>query len=97
MIQSFADQGSEDIYNGFNSKKARALLPKQLHGLACRKLDMLDAAHTLEDLKIPPGNHLEALSGDLKGRYSIRINSQWRIIFRWGLLGPEELKIADYH
>lgn len=97
MIKSFAEKGTEDIYHGFNSKRARALLPKYLHGIAIRKLDMLDSAHSIDDLKIPPGNQLELLSGDLKWFYSIRINNQWRIIFRWGILGPEDVEIIDYH
>lgn len=97
MIQSFADKGTEDIYHGINSKKARALLPKELHHLTHRKFDMLDAANTIEDLPVPPGNNLEALLGELKGFHSIRINKQWRIIFRWGLRGSEDVKFIDYH
>lgn len=62
-----------------------------------RKLDMLNAAHVLDDLKAPPGNRLEALKGDLAGFHSIRINSQWRIIFRWTPSGPEDVEIIDYH
>ncbi len=94
-IQSFADPQLEIFFNtGKTPKKARwALLRK----IALRKLDMLDYAHVLDDLKSPPGNRLEALKGDLKGFHSIRINDQWRIIFKWTVQGPEEIKIIDYH
>lgn len=97
MIQSFADGATENIYNGVNSKRAQKRLNPALHGVACRKLDMIDAAHTLKDLRVPPGNRLEALKGDLEGKYSIRINDQYRILFSWGSLGPEEIEIVDYH
>ena len=97
MIQSFSDQGTEDIYNGFNTKLARKTIDPLLHAVAWRKLDMLDAAKDLNDLKIPPANRLEALKGDLKGKFSIRINDQYRVIFSWGVLGPEGVKITDYH
>ena len=65
--------------------------------MATRKLTQLDAAATLEFLKSPPGNYLEALKGDRKGQHSIRINDQWRICFRWTAAGPEDVEIADYH
>ena len=68
-----------------------------LKGIVARKLDMLDYATILQDLRSPPGNHLEALSGDLMGHYSIRINQQWRIVFKWGDQGPREVRIVDYH
>ena len=97
MIRSFADQGTEDVYHGKTSPKARKALPRTLLTIACRKLDMLDAAQTIVDMRIPPGNHLEALIGKLKGFHSIRINNQYRIIFKWSELGPEQVKIADYH
>lgn len=97
MIQSFADNAVEDVFNGINSKRARKKLSPSLHAVACRKLDMMDAATNLNDLKIPPANRLEALKGDLKGKYSIRINDQFRIVFYWGILGPEEVDIIDYH
>lgn len=97
MIQSFADSATEDIFNGVNSKQARKRLDPSLYSIACRKLDMLDAAINLNDLKVPPANRLEALKGDLKGKYSIRINDQYRIIFVWGIKGPEQVEIIDYH
>jgi len=65
--------------------------------IAARKLDMLDYAHTLRDLKSPPGNRLEALKGELDGFHSIRINDQWRVVFRWTDSGPEAVDIRDYH
>lgn len=64
---------------------------------AVRKLDMIDAAHRLDDLRSPPGNRLERLVGDRAGQWSIRINDQWRICFRWGESGPEDVEIVDYH
>lgn len=97
MIQSFADSATEDIFNGLNSKQARKKLDPSLCSVACRKLDMLDAAIDLNDLKIPPANRLEALKGNLKGKYSIRINDQYRIVFIWGIQGPEQVEIIDYH
>lgn len=64
--------------------------------IAARKLDMIEAAHVLDDLKSPPGNRLEALKGDLDGYHSIRINDQWRVVFKWKT-GPQEVRICDYH
>jgi toxin HigB-1 len=97
VIQSFADSATEDIFNGLNSKQARKKLGPSLYSVACRKLDMLDAAIDLNDLKIPPANRLEVLKGNLKGKYSIRINDQYRIIFIWDIRGPEQVEIIDYH
>jgi len=65
--------------------------------IVIRKLDMLNYAHILDDLKSPPGNCLEALKGDLKGLHSIRVNDQWRIVFEWTELGPENVRVIDYH
>lgn len=97
MIQSFADESTKDIFNGINSKLSRKRLDSSLHRIAYRKLDMLNAAWDLNDLKIPPGNKLEALKGSLKGKYSIRINDQYRIIFSWSPKGPEHVEVIDYH
>lgn len=97
MIQSFGDEGTKDIYDGNNTKRARKKLDSSLHEVACRKLDMIDVAHNLNDLKVPPSNHLETLKGKLKNYYSIRINDQYRIIFSWGPRGPESVEIIDYH
>ena len=97
MIQSFKDAGTEDIFDGKNTKDARKLLPSPLWKIATRKLDQLDSVRTLQDLRIPPGNQLEVLSGDRKGQHSIRINDQYRIGFKWTDLGPEAAEIVDYH
>lgn len=97
MIQGFRDRGTEDIFNGRATKVARKSCPQMLWNVAARKLDLLDSARRLDDLRIPPGNRLEALSGNLKGRHSVRINDQFRICFRWTALGPDEVEIVDYH
>lgn len=96
MIKSFKNKCAEDLHNGLNSKAARKL-PRHLHELAGEKLDILEAAQDLEDLKVPPGNRLEKLKGNLRERYSIRINSQWRIVFAWRGGHAEEVEITDYH
>ncbi|MEB3248477.1 MAG: type II toxin-antitoxin system RelE/ParE family toxin [Merismopediaceae bacterium] len=98
MIASFKNQGTQDIFNGRDSKQARKVCPSALWPLANRKLDLLDSAVTLEDLRIPPGNRLEALKGDRQGQHSIRINSQYRICFVWSENStPTEVEIIDYH
>ena len=96
MIASFADQATEDLYHGRKSRKVRRL-PADILAVALRKLDMIDAAQVLQDLDSPPGNRLEALRGDLKGHHSIRINDQWRIVFRWETGMAHGVRIADYH
>lgn len=96
MIYSFANQITADLYNDIKSIHTKRFLP-ELHRIARRKLFYLDEAEVLSDLKIPPGNRLESLKGDLKGFYSIRINVQWRIIFKWVNNRPEEVSIIDYH
>nr|BAJ06990.1 plasmid maintenance system killer protein [uncultured bacterium] len=97
MIESFHDRASEDIFNGVNSKTARKSCPEKLWKIATRKLDQLDSVLPLEELKVPPGNRLEALAGDRKGLYSIPINEQYRICFIWGDSGPSEVEVTDYH
>lgn len=97
MIESFKDTASEDIFNGINSKAARKVCPQSLWTIAARKLDQLDSVLSLDELKIPPGNRLEALSGDRKTQYSIRINEQYRICFTWGKSGPGNVEVTDYH
>jgi proteic killer suppression protein len=97
MINSFKNQASADIFNGVDSKPARKACPQTLWRVAARKLDLLDSVAQLEDLKVPPGNRLEALTGDRKGQYSIRINEQYRICFRWTDAGVEDVEIVDYH
>ena len=97
MIQSFKDQGTEDVYDGKNSKAARSRCPNSLWKIAVRKLDQLDAVGVLDDLKVPPGNRLEALAGNRAGQHSIRINQQYRICFVWHPEGPDVVEIVDYH
>lgn len=97
MIRSFLDSGTEDVFYGRDTKSARKTLPQQLWTVASRKLDQLDSAEELDDLRIPPGNRLEALKGRRKGQHSIRINDQYRICFEWSRSGPEKVEIVDYH
>ena len=93
MIQSFADAETEKIFQGFESRR----LPQNLQSVMHRKLVMIHAAAKLEDLRVPPGNRLEALKGDRKGQHSIRVNQQWRVCFRWTESGPAKVGIVDYH
>jgi proteic killer suppression protein len=97
MIQSFKDAGTQDIFNGENTKDARKTCPTSLWKVAARKLDQLDSIIALQELKIPPGNQLEPLIGDRQGQYSIRINEKYRICFIWTDLGPDQAEIIDYH
>ena len=97
MIKSFADQATEDLFEGINSRGARRACPRNLWRVAARKLDLLDSAEALDDLKSPPGNRLEALSADRRGQYSIRINQQYRICFEWTDSGPKDVEVVDYH
>ena len=97
MIAFFKNQGTEDIFNGNNTKAARKLCPQTLWRIAARKLDQLDSVGLLEELKIPPGNRLEILSGDRNEQYSIRINDQYRICFFWERSSPHNVEIVDYH
>lgn len=97
MIASFADRATEDIFDGTNSSHARKCLPRDLWRIAARKLDQLDSATELSDLRVPPGNRLEPLTADRSGQHSIRINDQYRICFVWKDTGPESVEIVDYH
>ena len=97
MIKSFKNKATEEIFNGRSTKAARRICPQSLWEVAFRKLDRLDSVLTLDELRVPPGNRLEALSGDRKGQYSIRINDQYRICFIWTETGPMDVEIADYH
>lgn len=96
MIKSFGDRTTEDLYHGITSAKVRRLSP-EVRTLALYKLDILNAVITLKELRSPPGNRLEALKGDLIGFHSIRINKQWRIIFKWKGTEAYDVRIADYH
>lgn len=93
MIKSFADKETEKIYRQEFSKK----LPQSIQRIALRKLIMIDNAETLNDLRIPPANRLEALKGNRQGQYSIRINDQFRICFNFSDSGIENVEIVDYH
>jgi proteic killer suppression protein len=97
MIVSFKDKGTEDIFDGNDSNVARKNCPINCWQVARRKLDQLNAALTLDDMKVPPGNRLEALKGDRKGQHSVRINDQYRICFTWILEGASKVEIIDYH
>lgn len=92
MIQSFADPETESLYN-----TGHCGMFQSFERIALRKLDMINAAVRVETLRIPPGNRLEALKGKRKGQYSIRINDQWRICFRWHDGNAWEVEIVDYH
>jgi proteic killer suppression protein len=93
LIVAYRDKGSADIAGG---KSPKGFPPDVLQS-ARRKLTVLHYAKSLEDLKFPPGNRLEKLKADRDGQYSIRINAQWRICFRWTELGPDDVEIVDYH
>ncbi len=93
MIRSFGDIETESICKGKKSKK----LPATIQNVARRKLRMIEAAKVVEDLRIPPGNRLEKLVGNLDGFYSIRINDQWRIVFKFENGDAENVRITDYH
>ena len=97
MIASFANTATEDIFEGRNSAEARRLVPRDLWKIAFRKLDQINIATELDDLRVPPGNRLEALKADRKGQHSIRINDQYRICFVWQESGAENVEIIDYH
>jgi toxin HigB-1 len=94
VIRNFKGKFAEVILEGRRVPKG---FPANLAKVARRKLIMVDAAAVLEALNSPPGNRLEALKGDLAGKYSIRINDQWRVVFRWTDAGPEDVEIIDYH
>jgi proteic killer suppression protein len=96
VILDFGDQTTEDIYNGRDTAKARRV-PQSLWGIATRKLDMINAAHELRDLKAPPANRLEPLKGKLASFHSIRINDQYRVVFRWIEGNARSVQIKDYH
>jgi proteic killer suppression protein len=96
LIASFGDRATEDVFHGRTTSRTRRL-PPDVRRAAIRKLDMLNAAHELGDLRSPPGNRLEALAGDLLGFHSIRVNDQWRLIFRWSGDDAEAVALTDYH
>lgn len=97
MIRSFATAGTRDVFDGADSKAARRTCPAAMWPTARRKLDQLNQAQRLDDLRAPPNNRLERLKDDREGQQSIRINDQYRLCFRWTELGPEDVEIVDYH
>ena len=97
MIASFKDRGTEDIFDGRDSRAARRACPRQLWRRARRKLDQINRVKELRELAVPPGNRLEALKGERKGQHSIRINEQYRICFHWEAGDANEVEITDYH
>ena len=96
MIRSFADDATRDIWNGVNSKAARRL-PRTIWPVMRRKLDRLDAVTHLEDLRVPPGNRLHALSGDKADHHAIRVNEQYRLVFRFDAHDAHDVRCTDYH
>lgn len=96
MILSFRDDATADLYHGKGTRRTRRF-PSNIISVALRKLDMLNAAYRLNDLSEPPGNRLELLRGDLAGYYSIRVNEQWRIVFRWEDNNAHGVFLTDYH
>ncbi len=96
MIVSFGDAVTKEIYNGETSARTRRFGAHVLKAVE-RKLDMIEAAYRLEDLRVPPGNCLEALRGKLQGFHSIRVNNQWRVVFRWEDGTAAEVRVVDYH
>jgi proteic killer suppression protein len=96
VIVGFGDRATADVFDGVDSREARSV-PKQLWRMAHRKLDMVNAALDLMDLRAPPGNKLEKLNGSLAGFYSIRINDQYRVIFKFANGNASEVRIIDYH
>jgi proteic killer suppression protein len=97
MILDFADEGTEDVFHGVRSKAARRCLPQDLWPAAQRKLDRVNRAREPRELADPPGNRLEALKGDYAGFFSVRVNDQYRIVFRFERGDAREVAIVDYH
>ena len=96
MIVSFGDRATEDLYHNRPTSRARRF-PQDIVSPALVKLDMLNAASAALDLRSPPGNRLETLKGDLRGLYSICVNDQWRVVFRWEANNAHDVRLTDYH
>ena len=96
MIRTLADDTTRDIWNGVNSKAARRI-PREVWANVRRKLDQIDAVTTLDDLRVPSGNRLHALGGDLRGLYAVRVNDQYRIVFRFEGGDAFNVRCTDYH
>jgi proteic killer suppression protein len=97
VIRDFATPATEDLFNGVSSRRARAACPVALWRVVRRKLDQLNRVRDLAELRVPPGNRLERLRGDRQGQYSIRINGQYRICFRWEDGHADQVEVTDYH
>jgi proteic killer suppression protein len=96
VIVSFGDGATEDVYHDLDSARARAF-SQDVRRAARRRLMVIAAATNVQDLRVPPGNRLEQLKGDLAGFWSVRVNDQWRIIFKWTDGNASEVKLTDYH
>ena len=96
MIVSFGDRATEDLYHGRPTSRAQRL-PRDVANAALVKMDIINGAAAILDLGAPPGNRLEALKGDLKGLHSIRVNDQWRLVFRWEGNDAHDVRLMDYH
>ena len=96
MIESFGDPATDDLFHNRQTRRVRRF-PPDIVRVALRKMDVIHTAHRLQDLWAPPGNRLEALKGDLQGFHSIRVNDQWRIIFRWSGNSAHQVSLTDYH
>ena len=97
MIHSFRDAGTEDIFNGADTRRARKACPSSLWRVARRKLELLDSVGKLDDLRVPTASRLEALKRERSGQHSIRVNDRYRVCFVWTDLGPTDVEIVDYH
>jgi proteic killer suppression protein len=96
MIRCFGDDVTKDLFYGRASSTTRRI-PEPLRKAIARKLDMMEASASLDDLRVPPGNRLEALRGGLAGWFSVRVNDQWRLVFRWQDGAVEDVRLVDYH
>ena len=97
VIRSFADAATEDLFNGADTRRARAACPRVLWPVVRRKLTQLNRVRDLRELAVPPGNRLERLTGDRAGQYSIRVNDQYRVCFRWEEVYADQVQVTDYH
>lgn len=97
MIRSFADSAAEDLFNGLSTRRVRQACPKELWPVVWRKLAQLNRVQGLRELNVPPGNRVQRLRGDRAGQYSIRINDQYRICFKWEDGYADDVKVTDYH
>jgi toxin HigB-1 len=97
VIISFKDEGTEDVFDGRDTKKARKACPRSVWRVARRKLDQINQSAELNDLRVPPGNRLEELKGGREGQHSMRINERYRVCFTWTESGAEGVEIVDYH